>query len=188
MRKTTEVRKMDKNELFALLDVDDGTDFQYFENFADLVECEEDIESDVIFALLEDVEMKTFAELCESFFYETQESIPGDQIDLYHLMENIKRAFIGLAEAARSGEDNALLQLSDELNRFRSWYSVDKLVECKDLSTDKKTYVAVRDALINARLEKLGSAEYAYDFSEALDYELEEFIMTYADLVAEEQE
>mgnify|MGYP003311859462 CR=1 FL=1 len=47
---------MDKNELFALLDVDDGTDFQYFENFADLAECDEDIESDVLYDMLEDVD------------------------------------------------------------------------------------------------------------------------------------
>lgn len=179
---------MDRDELFELLDIDSGADFQYFENFADLVECEEDIESDVVYDMLEDVDLKTFAEICESFFYETLESVPGDQIDLYNLIENIKRALIGLAEAARGEEDNVLLQLADELNRFRIWYSVDKLAECKDLSSDKVSYMAIRDALVNARLEKLGTEEYAYDFSEALEYELEEFIMTYADLAGAEDE
>lgn len=179
---------MDRDELFALLDIDNGADFQYFENFADLVECEEEIESDVIYDMLEDVDLKTFAEICESFFYETLESVPGDQIDLYNLIENIKRVLIGLSEAARGDEDNALLQLADELNRFRIWYSVEKLAECKDLSNDKISYMAVRDALVNARLEKLGTEEYAYDFSEALEYELEEFMMTYADLAGAEEE
>ena len=179
---------MDRDELFELLDIESGADFQYFENFADLVECEEDIESDVIYDMLEDADLKTFAEICESFFYETLESVPGDQIDLYNLIENIKRALIGLAEAARSEEDNALLQLADELNRFRIWYSVEKLAECKDLSTNKASYLSVRDALVNARLEKLGTDEYAYDFSEAMDYELEEFIMTYADLAGAEDD
>ena len=179
---------MDRDELFELLDIDSGADFQYFENFADLVECVEDIESDVIYDMLEDVDLKTFAEICESFFYETLESVPGDQIDLYNLIENIKRALIGLAEAARGEEDNALLQLSDELNRFRIWYSVEKFAECKDLSNNKVSYLAIRDALVNARLEKLGTEEYAYAFSEGLDYELEEFIMTYADLAGAEDE
>ena len=50
------------------------------------------------------------------------------------------------------------------------------------------SYLAIRDALVNARLEKLGTEEYAYDFSEALDYELEEFIMTYADLAGAEDD
>lgn len=179
---------MERDELFELLDIESGADFQYFENFADLVECEEEIESDAIYDLLEEADLKTFAEICESFFYETLESVPGDQIDLYNLIENIKRALIGLAEAARGEEENTLLQLADELNRFRNWYSVEKFAECKDLSNNRVSYLAIRDALVNARLEKLGTEEYAYDFSEALEYELEEFIMTYADLASAEED
>jgi len=175
---------MDREQLFALLDIDSGADFQYFENFADLAECGEDIESDIIYEMLEDVDLRTFAELCESFFYETLESVPGDQIDLYNLIENIKRALIGLTEAARRDEENALLQLADELNRFRIWYSVETFAQCKDLSNDKSVFLSIRDALVNARLEKLGTDEYAYDFSEGLEYELEEYIMMYADLAA----
>ena len=176
---------MDRDELFELLDIESGADFQYFENFADLVECEADIESDVIYDMLEDVDLKTFNEICESFFYDTLESVPGDQIDLYNLLENIKRALIGLAEAARKEEDHALLQLADELNKFRNWYSVELHAECKSVMQDKVSYLAVRDALANARMEKLNGEEYAYDFSNAMEYELEEFVMTYADLVGE---
>jgi len=176
---------MDRDQLFTMLDIESGADFQYFENFADLVECEEEIESDVIYDMLEDVDLKTFTEICESFFYDTLESVPGDQIDVYNLLENIKRALIGLAEAARKDEDNALLQLADELNKFRIWYSVELHAECKDVMTQKVSYMPVRDALANARMEKLNGDEYAYDFTEALQYELEEFIMTYADLVDE---
>lgn len=176
---------MDRDRLFAMLDIESGVDFQYFENFADLVECEEEIESDVIYDMLEDVDLKTFTEICESFFYDTLESVPGDQIDVYNLLETIKRALIGLAEAARKEEDNALLQLADELNKFRIWYSVELHAECKDVMTQKVSYMPVRDALANARMEKLNGDEYAYDFTEALQYELEEFIMTYADLVGE---
>ncbi len=174
---------MDRDQLFAMLDIESGADFQYFENFADLVECEEEIESDVIYDMLEDVDLKTFTEICESFFYDTLESVPGDQIDVYNLLENIKRALIGLAEAARKDEDNALLQLADELNKFRNWYSVELHAECKNVMPETVSYMPVRDALANARLEKLNGDEFAYDFTEALQYELEEFIMTYADLV-----
>ena len=179
---------MDRDELFELLDIESGADFQYFENFADLVECEEDIESDIIYDMLEDVDLKTFNEICESFFYDTLENVPGDQIDLYNLLENIKRALIGLAEAARKEEDNALLQLADELNKFRNWYSVELFAECKNTVNEKVSYLSVRDALVNARLEKLNGEEFAYDFTEALNYELEEFVMTYADLVESDEE
>ena len=77
---------MDREELFAFLDIETGADFQYFENFADLVECEALIESDIIYEIMEVVELNTFAEICESFFYDTLESVPGDQIDLYNLL------------------------------------------------------------------------------------------------------
>ena len=40
----------------------------------------------------------------------------------------------------------------------------------------------VRDALALSRLEKLEGDEYRYDFTDALEYELEEYIMTYGDL------
>ncbi len=179
---------MDKENLYEMLDIESGADFQYFENFADLVECDEDIHSDVIYEMLEDVDLKVFAEICESFFYETLESVPGDQIDLYNLLENIKRALIGLAEAARTGEEHERLHLADQLNRFRNWYSAEPLAECKVLGAASGTYLCVRDALTNSRLEKMQGEEFVYDFSEALDYELDEYIMTFADLVSADQE
>ena len=179
---------MDRDNLYELLDIESGADFQYFENFADLVECDEDIESDILFEMMEDVDLKTFTEICESFFYDTLESVPGDQIDLYNLLETIKRVLIGLAEAARKDEDNALLQLADELNKFRIWYSVELHAECKSVVKETVSYMAIRDALANSRMEKLNGEEYAYDFSQAMEYELEEFVMTYADLVADDDE
>ena len=46
----------------------------------------------------------------------------------------------------------------------------------------------LRDALTLLRLEKLGEEEYSYDFSECLDYELEDYIMSFADLARAEAE
>ena len=56
------------------------------------------------------------------------------------------------------------------------------------MTNEKVVYLPVRDALANARLEKLNGEEFAYDFTEALEYELEEFVMTYADLVGDDEE
>lgn len=176
---------MDRDELFALLDIERGSQFEYFENFADFAESDCAISDDAVYALMEEVDMKTFAELCESYFYDLLESVPGDEIDLYNLLENIKRALVGLSEAAARDEENALLKLADEFNRFRLWYSQESAVECRNLVTDQVLTVPVRDALTTARLEKLENSEYSYDFSKAQEYELEEYIMTYADLVSE---
>lgn len=179
---------MDRDELFNYLDIESGEEFQYFEDFANLVENEEEIDSDIIYELLAEMNMENFRELCGNYFEDIMNSIPGDQIDLYNLLENIRRVLTGLSEAVAEEEDNALLKLADELNRFRIWYSVEKNVECRDLEDDEITNETLRDALINARLEKITEAEFSYDFDKALEYELEEFIMTYADLAVHEEE
>lgn len=176
---------MEKDELLKYLDLESGREFQYFEDFSNLVECENEMDSDVLYEFLEDVEMDVFRELCQNYFDDIMDSIPDSQIDLYNLLENIKRVLEGLAEAVRREEDNALLKLADELNRFRMWYSSEYNVECRDLDTNEITEETVRDALVNSRLEKLTGIEYNYDFEKALDYELEEFMMSYADLAAE---
>lgn len=176
---------MEKDELLKYLDIESGREFQYFEDFANLVECESDVESDILYELLSEVEMDVFRELCQNYFEDIMNSIPDSQIDLYNLLENIRRVLEGLAEAVNRDEENALLKLSDELNRFRNWYSGQYTVNLRDLDTNEITEETVRDALANARLEKLTGVEYNYDFEKALDYELEEFIMTYADLAAE---
>lgn len=173
---------MDREELYAILDMETGEDFQYFENFADFVENEGAIDDDAVFDLIREIDMKTFAELCESYFYEALENVPGDQIDVYNLMESIKRVLIGLSEAVRKEEENADLKLADQFNKFRIWYSIDSEVECKNVADQKVHYVTVRDALALSRLEKIDGEEYRYDFTEALDYEMEEYMMTYADM------
>ncbi len=176
---------MDREELFELLDIEDASQFEYFENFADFAESDCAISDDAVYELMREVDMKTFAELCESYFYDVLESVPGDQIDVYNLLENIKRALIGLSEAAAKDEENACLKLADEFNRFRLWYAQESAVECRNLATDEVLTVPVRDALATSRLEKLEGGEYSYDFTGALEYELDEYIMTYADLVEE---
>lgn len=177
---------MELEHLYEILDIEHGGQFEYFENFADLVESPEDIHDDVVYALMKDVDMKTFAELCESYFYETLESVPGDQIDFYNLLETIKRTLIGLSQAVSGSDDDeaekALVNLSDELNRFRRWFTGDSFIECRDLMNGRAEFMTVRDALTTSRLEKFSKEEHLYDFTRALDYPIEEYMMTLADL------
>ena len=42
--------------------------------------------------------------------------------------------------------------------------------------------MSLRDALAVARIEKLEGDKYHYDFNDCLDYELEEYIMSYGDM------
>lgn len=178
---------MELKDLFEMVDIENGAEFEYFENFADLVETEEEIESDLIYGLLQEVDLKVFEELTESYFYDTMENIPQEQIDLYNLMETIKRNFIGMAQAARDEDDSALVKLADELGRFINWYSIENNCKIIDSVDGNAIFLPVRDAIVEARLEKLGGHEMEYDFDSALDYPIEEYIMTYGDLVSEDE-
>ena len=44
----------------------------------------------------------------------------------------------------------------------------------------------MRDALVCARLEALEGTKYQYDFSECSDYELDEYIVSFGDMLAAE--
>ncbi len=177
---------MTLEELYEILDIETGSEFEYFENFADLVECEEEIEADLIYALLEEADLKVFSELVESYFYDVMENIPQDQIDIYNLMETIKRNFVGMAQAVSNEEDeNALVRLADEIVKFRKWYSIDRSCSCTDPVKGTTFAETVRDAITDSRMEKIGGNELVYDFSQAADYELDEYIMTYGDMINE---
>lgn len=173
---------MDKEKFYELLDIESGQDFMYFENFAALMECDEDIDGDQILEILRDVDMEIFIEICGEFFDDVETSIPEGETELYTLMLTIRRAFIGMAKIDDEEVEKGLILLADEINRFRHWYSVDSHVECKNQATLEVQDVTVRDALALSRIEKLSDESYFYDFSDSLDYLIEEYVMNYAEL------
>lgn len=177
---------MDREELYEKLDIESGEDFQYFENFAELVETGDKIDEDALYELFSEMDMKTFAELAESFFYEMEDNVPEDQNDLLILTENIKRCLVGLAEAVRRYEEGALVKLCNEFDRFRRWYSDETLAAYDDPETGSSVESTVRDAITTARLERMGHGRYQYDFTRALDYIIDEYSMTYEDMADEE--
>ena len=68
------------------------------------MESDGQISEEAVYELVEELDLKVFAELCESYFYDLLENIPDDQIDLYNLLETIKRVLVGAAEGARQGK------------------------------------------------------------------------------------
>ena len=61
---------MDKDELYELLDIEAPSDFEYFENLAALIECEEHIEFEELYALLKDVNKESLLTLISNYFEE----------------------------------------------------------------------------------------------------------------------
>ena len=179
---------MDKQELYELLDMKDGEDFQYFENMSELLESEAEIGTDEIFELLQEVDMNTFTELMDGYFDEVDRSVPDSEVDLFTLLQTIRRSLTGMAETAGRQEDREerneiLVQLADEIEKFREWYNTSSEAECVNEMTDENRTLPVRDALLLVREEPFTGDTYRFDFQNVLDYDLDEYIMSYGDLV-----
>lgn len=178
---------MDREELYELLDIDEPADFEYFENLAALLECDEYIEFEEIYTLMEGVNMESLVTLIDNYFEEVTDFIPGDSPDVFLILDNVKRSLMGLAKNADQ-EDNIIGNLAEELNRFRVWYSMDSEVMARSIADGTERPYTLRDAIGLARLEKIDGDKYEYDFSACLDYHLDEYIMSFADVIAAEDE
>ena len=177
---------MDKEKLYEMLNIDSPADFQYFEDLAELLECDEEIEEQALAQLLEEVDKIVLSDLIYNYFEEMTDFLPGDAAETYGVMERVKFALMGLCR--NCDEEGLLANLTDELDRFRRWYSVESKVYCTSIAKGKERVVSVRDALVLARSESLTGEKYAYDYSECQEYPLDEYIMSFGDLIAAQME
>lgn len=175
---------MDLNELMEMLEIDEPSEFEYFENLADLIESEETIPEETLFQLFSQTDPKVVADLIHNYFEDMLEAMPEYSTEMFTLLENIKRSLIGLLQT--SDDESLLLHFVEELYRFKVWYCAESEVTCKSLSDGEEKVLPLRDALVLSRLEKMEEDEYQYDFEECLKYEIDEYIMSFADLAVEE--
>lgn len=169
-------------DLLNLIDIEDGSQFTYFENLAAILEADEKIESEVLHSLLKDVDMNTLAELTESFFYDLMENMPED-VDVYNLLEAEKRNLISMTEAISRDEEGALRKLSDELERFHDYFSGE--LNCEIIDQDRGTSImaTLRDAVAEHRAAKVTNRNIDFDLSGASSYDIEEYIVSVGDLM-----
>lgn len=164
---------MDFDELLELLEIDSADEFGYFEHFAALIESEEEIPYDYFYKLLTNIDSETLIDLTDSYFEDILKEMPDDAIDIFTLLGTIRQALIGLAKNATNREER--IAYVDELFKFRSWFIFDSVVHLKRVSDHVKKDVTVCEALSLYRLEKLNEDQYRYDFSDSLDYEIDEY-------------
>jgi len=171
---------MNFEELLAYLDLEEPSQFEYFENLADLVEADEEIAPEAVYTLLAGVDMEVFGELITHYFEEMQEAIPDDATELYVLLETVRMAFTGMA--AQLEEERDMVVLADEFDRFRNWFSFGSkvLVRETDQEGAHERTVSVRDALALSRLEKMGCGKFSYSFDEATGFEMNRYTMSFA--------
>lgn len=182
---------MNKEELYEMLDIESGEDFQYFENLADLLECGEDIDFNLIANLVDEIEKDNLSQIIKNYFEEMAEAIPGSEGELLTVLDNIQRVLIGLCRTYDSDDTAGAggSRLAEELERFRVWYSLDSKVYYNKIGETEEQETTLASALLLSRIESLGGDKHLFDFSQCTDYPLEEYVMSIADMIfAEERE
>lgn len=175
---------MTKAEFYEILDIDSPADFQYFENLAAFLECEEDIEYEDLAGLVKEVDKPTLAQLIGDYFEEITDFLPESETELYTIFDTVRRSLAGMSK--NCDDETTVTKLTDELERFRQWYSIESRAFVTDLGSADEEEMTLRDALICARVEALEGNKYQYDFSECSDYPLDEYIVSFGDMIAAE--
>jgi hypothetical protein len=174
---------MDIDELLAILEIETCEDFSFFEYYAVLVEEEREIPFDTLRALFSAVDTRVLAELTEGYFEETLTGVPGDQTEFYTLLDSVGR---NMTRLARRAADRGLDIFTEEFLRFKQWYIFDRSVRCENKDNRAQSDASVCEALTLARLERLGDADYFFDFGDCMDYPLEELVCSIDELADED--
>jgi hypothetical protein len=171
---------MDLKELLHLLDIEDSAEFEYFEQYAELAETEDDIPEDVLVEFFRDVNAIALRELTEAYFEDMLTGVPDDQTELFLLLTAISTSFSGLAD--RVADYGSRRAYAEEFYRFRTWYARDENVTFAKPGGQDAAAMTVLDALALARAENIGkktdTPDAVYDFSDALGYEISEYVVS----------
>lgn len=178
---------MNYNELLVYLDIDSPEEFRYFEMMADLIESEDDIELEGIYQIFKYADKEEISKLLDQYFEEITNALPDDSDEVFSLLDQIRLLLIGLTDNAE--DDSDFRVLADEFNRFRLWYAFDSQVEIMsedDEDCDAVEYMCLRDAITTARIDKINGKSHRYNYENALDYEIDSYTMSFANLIAAE--
>ncbi len=170
---------MNRQELYDFLDIETPEDFRFVENVSQYLESEEEIETEDLREIFAALNGREISKLMEEYFEEIMESVPDGETEAYELLSNILRSLTGLMKSGYS--ENVGPDAVDEMERFRRWYSMDSHVYITD-DRGAEHDVTVRDALFLIRMEKLGEPSYRYDFTEACDYPLDDYVVNLMEL------
>lgn len=176
---------MNYSELIDYLEIENGSEIQYFEEMADLIESDEHIEHDALLRIFGEIESLTAASLLDEYFNDITRGIPEDYSEMYSLLDQIRLELTGLVRSISSDDPDSVLAFTDRFYRFRNWYVYDTEVSVLDRNEggSREYEQSVRDAIATARAAKLSGDEFAFDFSSALDYDIDFYAMSFSDLI-----
>ena len=153
---------MDRDELFELLEMNDPGDFGYFEQFAELMECEDEVEYDDFYEALSLVSADTLAEINENYFTELDRAFPDDCDDFYEILQSVKD---NLSHLVSEADDEVYRrEYVNQLYRFHEVFT-----KADGASVDGRP-VSVMEALAEYRASRIDHTDHKYDFGNSLDY------------------
>ena len=170
---------MDIDELLELLDIDSPSELVFFEQFAELMELANDVPYETLVTLIEGMDMYVLPEFVEGYFEDIMKFVPDGEGDLYTLLQNIATTLTTLAD---SGEEDSARVFAEEMYKFRSWYLFDSTVHIRELSDGTEREIPLMEALTTYRIQNFTDDECIFDFSDALDYHLDEYIVSLGSL------
>ncbi|MEI3519291.1 MAG: hypothetical protein V8R14_08095 [Clostridia bacterium] len=150
---------MNYEELIEYLDLEDGSELEYFEAMADMIESEEYIEMEAMYRLFEEADKTMIEELLNDYFEDILDGLPDNSGEIFSLLHQIKLSLTGLIAGAE--DDSDLRRFTDEFHKFRNWYSQDSEVELTPDGGGAPLYHSVRDAITASRVEKLAAKSTA---------------------------
>ena len=174
---------MNYYELIEYLDIDSGSELDYFEEMADMIESDEHIDHEALMQLFSEMEPVTAASLLEEYFNEVMGGLPSDCGDMFSLLDQIRLELTGTIRNASVDDPDQIRDFTDRFYRFRNWYVYDTEVFVLDRNTGREYEQSVRDAIATARAGKLSGEEHAFDFASALDYDIDYYAMSVSDLI-----
>ena len=175
---------MEIDELLEMLEIEDPHDFNYFEQYAELAECEDDIPEDTLIQFFADVDKDNLEELTGNYFEEILNSVPEDAVDFYSTLVGIGQALTATAQAFDSDENKILY--AEMFYKFRTWMVFDAEVQCVNVSSGEEKTVSILHAFSMYRAQNLSEEEYTYDFDSVLEYPIDEYSISISGFDAED--
>ena len=157
---------MTLEKLYKLLEMDGPEDMEYFEQFADLMDMDEDIPFDLFYMALSGVKPENAGDLAENYFDDLSNAAPDDENDLVLLLDSLEENLMHLAEDIEDAD--ARRSFAEQLYKFREWYKAPGGAE---IDGEK---ASVFEALLTARTDAIDGGSHDLAFLTANEFKLDD--------------
>ncbi len=179
---------MSLEDVLALLEIEEAAEFHYFEDLVPLMEASEELAPEDLYQLLAQADMAALGELLETYLEELLEGLPSETAaEVYTFLSSVKLLLLGLAEALAGREEKDpgdLAVFSEELHRLREWLTREEAVILISRRDGQSRQASLLEAMAAYRAEKLQEGEYEYDFDGCQPYEINEYRISLASMMA----